>query len=352
MPTLTLRELAGLIGGTVLGDPELRVDRPCPPDEARNAGDIAVAVDPRLRPKLSEGGARAAVLADSSDWKAFGLEGAVLVPQAKGAMVGITRAFAREPRGEPGIHPSAIVDSGAEIGARVRIGPFSVIGKGARIGDGACILGAVSVGEDSRIGTDGLLHPGVRVGWGVTIGDRSVIHANACIGVDGFAMDLPDRDRIEKAKREGQAEGRGGRIERIHSLGGVLVGDDVEIGACTAIDRGTLSDTTIGDGVKIDNLVHVAHNVRIGPNVLLCGQVGIAGSARIGEGCVLGGQVGVGDHVRVGEYCLIGGKSMVAGTVKPRTILSGWASLERKEFHSVFRAVRRLARRGSGGAAP
>ena len=347
MGEITLAELAASVGGTVAGDSSLRIARPCPPNEAEGDLDLAVAVNAAQRRMLPASRARAAVLSSSANLESLGLDGAVILSQGRTALARITEAFAPEVRGPSGIHPTAVIGPDAEIGRDVSIGAFTVIGKGARIRDGVRILGSATIGEESRVGANSVLHPGVRIGWGVSIGMRAIVHTNACIGSDGFSFVLPDAERIQRAKQEGRAEGGEGRIQRIHSLGGVRIGDDVEIGANTAIDRGTLSDTVIGDGVKIDNLVQVAHNVHIGQNCLICGQVGIAGSSRIGEGCVLGGQAGVGDHVSIGEYCLIGGKSLVARHVKSRSILVGWASLDRGEFHSVFRAVRRLARGAS-----
>ena len=347
MEEITLAELAASVGGTVAGDPSLRIVRPCPPNEADGELDLAVAVNAAQRRMLPASRARAAVLSSSANLASLGLDGAIILSQGRTALARITAAFAPEVRGPRGIHPTVVIDPEAEIGRDVSIGAFTVIGKGARIREGVRILGSTTIGEDSRVGADSVLYPGVRIGWGVAIGMRAIVHANACIGSDGFSFVPPDPERIRRAKQEGRAEGGEGRIQRIHSLGGVRIGDDVEIGANTAIDRGTLSNTEIGDGVKIDNLVHIAHNVHIGQHCMLCGQVGIAGSTRIGEGCVLGGQVGVGDHVSIGEYCLIGGKSLVARRVKPRSILVGWASLDRGEFHSVFRAVRRLARGAS-----
>lgn len=346
MSVPTLSELASLIGGSVVGESAIRIERPCPPDDARGAGDLAVAVHPKQRQRLPDSAARAAVLTDSEGWEALGVDGAIIVSHPRMALVGITKEFASDPRGRSGVHPSAVVDPRAHIADRVFIGPLSVIDEGATIEEGVCILGSVTVGANSRVGAESLLYPGVRIGWGVSIGRRAILHSNVCIGSDGFSFLEPDANRIALAKKEGRLgqEAGGGKLLRIHSLSGVRLGDDVEIGACSAIDRGTLSHTHIGDGVKIDNLVHIAHNVHVGPNSMLCGQVGIAGSARIGEGCILGGQVGVGDHASVGEYCLIGGKSLISGHVRPRSIRSGWASLDRQEFHSVFRAVRRLAR--------
>ena len=352
MAAITLGALAALIGGRVEGDPGLRISRPCPPDDASEAGDLAIALSPEQRCNLPTSAARSAVLVDSAGWETLGLDAAIVVFPARTALARITGVFARDNRGDPGIHSTAVIDPSARIGDGVSIGPFSVIGKDAVVGEGTCILGSATVGAESRIGTDSLLYPGVRIGWGVAVGDRAILHSNASVGVDGFSFSLPDPERIERAKQGGRADGGEGPIQRIHSLGGVRLGDDVELGANSVVDRGTLSNTIIEDGVKIDNLVHVGHNVFVGSHSILCGQVGIAGSARIGKGCVLGGQVGVADHVSVGEYSLIGGKSLIARRVKPQSIFAGWASLERNEFHSVFRAIRRLARSASRTGVP
>ena len=354
---MTLAALAARIGGHVRGDARLPVRRPCPPDEASRAGDLAIAVRPGQRRALASSAARMAVLVDGTGWSELGLDGVILVSEARPALADITGAFARPPELAPGVHPTAVVHPQAELGAGVALGPFTVVDRGARLADGVCVLGSATIGPDCRVGAGSVLHPGVRIGRDVVIGRRALLHANACIGADGFSFVFPDAERIARAKAGGEAAGQETGREagaeanrRIHSLAAVRIGDDVEIGAGAAIDRGTLSDTVIGDDVKVDNLVHVGHNVTVGDHTLLCGQVGIAGSARIGRGCVLGGQVGVGDHVRVGDYCLIGGKSMVARQVPARSILVGWAALERTEFHSVFRAIRRLARdRGRPG---
>lgn len=345
MPEYLLAEIAELMGGAVLGDGAAPVRRPCAPEDAAEERDLAVAVSRTARRRLADSAARIALVGREADFDGDRMIGAVLLASPKRALADVTRLFAAGCAAAPGIHPTAVVEPGAVLGEDVSIGPFAHVGPGARIGCRTAILGSATVAGGASLGADCLLHPGVRIGARVRIGDRAILHGNACVGADGFAFLPSDADRVKRAKQGGETAGGGGRIEKIHSLGGVRIGADVELGANCAIDRGTLSDTCIGDGVKIDNLVHVGHNVVIEPDCMLCGQVGIAGSARIGRGCVLGGQVGVADHVEIGELSLIGGKSMVAGRVRPGSILSGWMSLERAEFLSVFKAVRRLAGR-------
>ena len=351
MRSRSLRSIAEAIGGRAVGDGGFRVRRPRHPAEVENCFDLALAMDPRLEEALLKSGARAAVLSEGADWRALGLDGAVMVGHARFAMAGVTEVFARAPEIAAGVHSTAVVHPTAALGASVAIGPFAEVGAGARIGDRSRVLGNATIAAEASVGVDCLVHPGVRVGDRVRIGDRAIIHPNACIGVDGFSFLPPNIDRVAEAKagRPAPPSDGGGRVRRVHSLGSVRIGNDVEIGANCAIDRGTVADTVIGSGTKLDNLVHIAHNVRVGEHCLICGQVGVAGSAEIGDRCILGGQVGVGDHVVIGADCVIGGKAMVGRRVRAGRMLVGWASLERDEFHAVFRAIRRLARRRGSG---
>lgn len=336
MRRYTLSELAAALDGQPAGDTEIEVVRPRHPARVESAEEIALALDPALHELLADCPARAAVLPDGADWQGLGLTGAVLVHPGAQSRIALSQAFLQPPWGFGGVHPRAEVHPDAALGDGVEIGPFCVVAAGACIGDGVRLLASATVGAEARIGSGSVIHPGARLGDRVQLGCRVTVHPNACIGVDGFSFPFDSSGSIPK-----------GGPRRIQALGTVEVDDDVEIGAGCAIDRGTVESTRIRQGSKLDNLVHVAHNVQIGRHCLVSGQVGIAGSAVIGDRCVFGGQVGVGDHVEIGEECLIGGKSMVGRKVASRSILVGWASLERNEFHRVFRAIRRLARRQS-----
>lgn len=194
-----------------------------------------------------------------------------------------------------GIHPSAAIDPSAEIGAGVAIGPFVSVGPGACIGARTVLHSHVSVGAGARIGADGLLHAHVSVRDGIQIGDRVVLHNGAVIGSDGF----------------GFATRGDGTHQKIPQVGEVIVGDDVEIGANSTVDRPAIGETHIGSGTKIDNQVHIAHGVKIGRNVRIAGCCGIAGSSVIEDDVVLAGQVGVINHVRVGRGAQVASKSAV-----------------------------------------
>jgi len=201
---------------------------------------------------------------------------------------------------EEGVHHSAAVSETAEIDPTASIGPLCVIEDGARIGARAVVHGRVTVGMGVEVGEGVELHPGVTLMPGTRVGARSILHAGVVVGSEGF----------------GYRPTPGGRgMIRIPHVAGVTIGRDVEIGANTAIDRGKFTDTTIGDGTKIDNLVQIGHSCRIGGAVTLCGSCGIAGSVEIGDGAVLGGMVGVPDNVRIAPGARISGGSLVSGNV-------------------------------------
>jgi UDP-3-O-[3-hydroxymyristoyl] glucosamine N-acyltransferase len=200
----------------------------------------------------------------------------------------------------------------------------------------------VTVGADVIIGLDCLIYPGVRVGDRVRIGNRVILHHNASIGADGFSFVTPDHGSVESAKALGSVEKTNTRLLRINSIGTVVLADDVEVGANSAIDRATLSATRIGSNTKIDNLVQIAHNVVIGENCLICGMVGISGSVTIGDRVVLGGAVGIADNVSIGSDAVIGAGSAVASNVPERAIRIGRPALPRERAFEQLRLVGRL----------
>jgi len=203
----------------------------------------------------------------------------------------------------------------------------------------------VTVGAEARIGSGSLLHAGARIGERVRIGARAIIHHNASIGADGFSFVTPEMGSAEQA-RGGDATitAQNVLLTRINSLGTVVVGDDVEIGACTSIDRGTISATRIGNSTKIDDLVMIGHNVVVGENCMICGQVGIAGSATIGDRVVLAGQVGVADHVTIGSDVVVAARSGVAMALPDRMVAMGTPAIARAEATEIYMHQRRLKR--------
>jgi UDP-3-O-[3-hydroxymyristoyl] glucosamine N-acyltransferase len=341
----TIGEIAKALGRPVEGDPDLRLRRASEPSEAER-DDLALAMSPRYAPALRAGQARAAILWEGADWRELGLEAAITVPRARLAMSAITRALDSGPAVAPGMHPSAVIDATAEIGEGSAIGALAVIEAGVRLGRGARIGPGAIVLRGARIGCDALIHARAVIGERVRIGDRFTCQPGAVIGADGFSFTTERENAIERMRR---TLGEPGPADpqpwaRIHSLGSVLVGDDVEVGANATIDRGTVADTVLGRGTKLDNLVHVGHNVRVGADCLLCGQVGIAGGVVIGDRVVLGGQVGVSDNIAIGDDVVAGGATKIFSRVKAGQVLLGNPALPMPVTLRIQRALRRLPR--------
>lgn len=339
----TLSEIAEATGLAFAGNPDIVLGGAAEP-AAAGPEDLAMAMTPDFSSQLAQGQARAAVLAESADWQALGLEGALFAPRPRVALAGVTTVFAHAPDVAPGVHQTALIDGTAVIGGGSSVGAYVTVGPGVRIGPGARILAHATIGAGAEIGADALIAEGVRIGARVTAGNRLIVHANAVIGADGFSFVTPERGSVEAAKADGALTSTNTGFRRIHSLGAVTIGDDVEIGAGTTIDRGTLTDTAIGSGTKIDNLVQVGHNVRIGETCLICAQVGIAGSTVIGDRVVLGGKVGIADHVRIGANVVVAAASNVGTNIPSGRIVMGTPAIPRDEWVAVNSAVRRLPR--------
>ena len=348
----TIAEIAAALGAEAVGDLSLRVERAAEPAMAR-AGDLALGMDPRYADGLAQGQARAAMLWPGADWQALGLQAAIFAPRGRLAMAGLSVMMDPGPEIAPGIHPMTVIDPTAQIGAGAAIGPFVTIGAGAIIGSGARIASHVSVAEGAVIGEDALICQGARIGARVKIGHRFVCQPGAVIGADGFSFVTPEKSGVEEIREtlSQRSEIREQTWTRIHSLGAVTIGDDVEIGANCTIDRGTIRDTTIGRGTKLDNQVHIGHNVEIGEDTLLCGQVGIAGSARIGSRVVLAGQVGVNDNIFVGDDVIAGGGTKIFTNAPKGRVLLGYPAVKMETHVDIQKALRRLPRLGARVAA-
>lgn len=346
--TITLADLARALDAPLWGDGSLRITGAAEPGDAGAARDgaarIALAMNPVYAEKLAPGAA--ALIAEGMDPAAYGLAGAVIVQRPRLAMAGLTQALDRGAGMEPGVHATAWIDPAAEIGEGAAIGPFAAIGPGVRIGARARIAAHVSIGTGSVIGDDALIHAGARIAHGITAGDRLIVQPGAVIGSDGFSFVTPEVSGVEeiRATLGERSEIRAQHWTRIHSLGGVILGDDVEVGANATIDRGTIRATSIGSGTKIDNLVHVGHNVQVGRDCLLCGQVGIAGSSRIGDRVVLAGQCGVSDNISVGDDVIAGGATKIFTNVPAGRVILGSPATRMETQVEINKAVRRLPR--------
>jgi UDP-3-O-[3-hydroxymyristoyl] glucosamine N-acyltransferase len=238
----------------------------------------------------------------------------IVVPDVNGALSVVLPLLYPQQRPATGVHPTAVLERGVAVGSGVTIGAYAVIGAGSRIGDGAVIGPHAAVGRLCRIDADAYLHAHVTLYDGVTVGARSILHAGVRVGVDGFGYSH-----------------RAGRHVKVPQVGQCSIGADVEIGANCCIDRGSIGTTLIGDGCKIDNLVHIAHNVQLGDHCIVIAQVGIAGSTRVGRYVTFGGQAGINGHIAIGDGATIAAQAGVFGDVEPGETVSGYPARPHRE---------------------
>lgn len=330
----TLGELAEAVGAVLDGDPARRVTGVASL-EAAGPDDIAFLTDPRYR-RAARASRAGAFLAPED---AGPLPAPVLRCRApRQALAALLALF--HPPGPPpvpGIAPSAAVAADARVDPTASVGPLAVVESGATVGARVRVHPLAYVGPGVEVGEDSVLYPHVVLREGVRVGRRVIIHAGAVVGADGFGYVL-----------------EGGAHRKIPQVGGVVVEDDVEIGANTTIDRATLGTTLIGRGSKIDNLVQIAHNVEVGEHCLVAALTGVAGSSRLGAGVVLGGQVGIADHVTIGAGSMVGSQSGVPADVPPGARLYGtparpvWRTqriaVAQAELPDLLRRVRALER--------
>lgn len=318
----TLRQLAELVEGQLHGDGELSISNASPLGEAQ-AGDITFLDDAKHAERLHASKASAAVVPSSVQANGMPL---IHAADPLGAFVRIYRHFHGQRQAKPhGIDPRSCVHSSARIGKDSSIHALAVVGEGSTLGERCVVHSGAVVGRDCRLADDVILYPNCVLYDGTIIGHRSIIHANAVIGADGFGYRFSD-----------------GRHVKVPQLGHVEIGEDVEVGACTTIDRGTFGATRIGAGTKIDNLVQVAHNCRIGSHNLLISQMGIAGSSSTGDYVVIAGQAGIVDHVHIGSCCVIGAKAGVTKDVPDGQRMLGAPAAPEREQKRVLVSLEKL----------
>ena len=313
------KDIAEALASRLDGDGAIEIDRLVHPARAERPSDLALAISADAVAALARSKAQAVVVSAEHPVPTGSFRAVITTGEPRLAFAKLTAMFDHGPAREKGIHATAVVAPDAELGAGVSIGAYSVVGARSRIGAGTVIMPQVTIGADVTIGAHGVFHAGVRVGDRNMIGDRVIVHANAVIGSDGFSF-APDLMSAMAFTPEV-------KLTRVHSLGNVAIGDDVEIGACTTVDRATLESTRIGHGTKIDNHVHIGHNVTIGESCIVCGMVGISGSVTVGDRVRLGGGVGIGDHLRIGDQAVVAGGSGVAGNVPAGAFVSGYPAL-------------------------
>jgi len=322
--SLTAAEIADAAGGSVVGDPSARVSSVAPLDRAQ-PNDLSFLAHAKYADAFEQSNAGVVLvtpeLADSVGRAAA----RVVVAKPYDALVALLPRLYVPPAFEPAVHATAYVAAGVRLGRSVRIDPYAVIEVGAEVGDRCWIGSHAVVGAGVSVGDDSHLYPHVVLYPGAAVGARTIVHAGARIGSDGFGYAYRD-----------------GAHHKIPHVGRCLIGSDVEIGANTTIDRGSIDDTVVGDGTKIDNLVHIAHNVRIGRLCLLMAQVGVAGSVRIDDGAILAGQVGVSGHHSIGKGATLAAQAGVFGDIPAGETWSGYPARPHRESLRAQAALFRL----------
>ena len=324
---VTAGELASLTGGRLVGPADVAVSGIAPLDRA-GPGDLSFLASRRYLQYFQH--SRAAVVFCSTEFA--GEDGPacrIVVADPHTALVAVIPILFPEPVWEPGVHRTAVIGRGSVWEDPVAIGPYVVLGSGVRLGRNVRLGAGCVLGDGVTLGDDVLCYPEVVCYSGTVVGNRVILHAGARLGSDGF----------------GYIPGRRGELPRkIPQIGRCVIGDDVEIGANTTVDRGSVDDTVIGPGTKIDNLVQVGHNVRIGARCLIAAQVGIAGSTHIGDDVFLAGQAGVIDHMTIGRGARVTVQAGVIGDVEPGATVSGYPGRPHREFLRAQGALYRLAK--------
>jgi UDP-3-O-[3-hydroxymyristoyl] glucosamine N-acyltransferase len=321
----TVAEIAARLGGTVEGDGTVVIRGVAGVGDA-GEGEISFVANPRYAPLARTTGASALLV--GRDWAEPASAALIRVDNPSLAFAEVVSWVAPPPvRFEPGVHETAVVSPAAELGSGVSVQPCTVVEPGAKVGARTVLMAGVYVGHESVIGEDCVIHPQVTIRERVRIGDRVVLHAGSVVGSDGFGYETVD-----------------GVHRKIPQVGSVRIDDDVEIGAGTTVDRARFGATWIQKGVKIDNLVQIAHNVVVEEGALIVAQVGIAGSSRVERGAIVAGQAGISGHVTVGAGAIVGGQGGVSKDVPPGAYVFGCPAEPMKSFSRHRALVHRLPR--------
>ena len=318
-----LAELAAVSGAELVGDADCIINGLAPLNKAQ-AGQLSFLDNAAYRPHLKTSQASAVVIspADANDCTMH----ALITEHPRQCFAKLAALFVYKPSQFSGIHPTAIIGSGCKIAATASIGPYCVLGDNVVIGENTVVSATCFIGDSCTVDADCYLWPRVTLYHQVILGKRVIIHSGAVLGSDGFGM-----------------VNEQGVWRKIPQLGGVTIADDVEIGANTTIDRGTLENTVIETGVKLDNQIQIAHNVVIGAHTAIAACVGIAGSTRIGKHCMIGGATGIGDHLEIADGVMMTGMTMVTKSIhKPGVYSSGTGFQENHKWHKNVARFKQL----------
>ena len=322
--TYSLREIAGLFGGEIVGDPEVRVERVATLENA-GKGCIAFLANERYAKQAQVTRAGAVIVAPAARQATTVTRIVCSNPYAYFARVSALFNPPRKP--EPGVHPSAVVHETASVHPGAEVGACVVVSRAASIEAGAVIGAGSFVGAGVRVGRDSRLHASVTIYDDCVLGERVVLHSGVVIGADGFGIAFDEE-----------------RWVKVPQIGRVVIGDDVEVGANTTIDRGAIDDTVIGDGVKLDNQIQIAHNVHIGAHTAIAACTGISGSVEIGRHCRIGGGVGIAGHLTIADHVEISGHTAVTKSIDTPGVYTGVYPFERnRDWRRNAAQLRHLA---------
>ncbi len=334
----TAAAIAAPVSGRLVGDGEAVATAIAPLDRA-GAGDLSFFAVPRYAPLFEKSDASVVLVAPGLADMPGRVAARIIVDKPHEALLALLPRLYTPPAREPGIHPTARLGRGVTLADGVTVGAYVVIDDGASVGEGSWLEAHVVIGREVAIGRDCRIHPGAVLYQGARLHDRVQIHSGVRIGADGFGYVF-----------------RGGAHQKIPHIGRCIIESDVEIGANSTIDRGSIDDTVIGAGTKIDNLVHIGHNVRVGRLCLIMAQVGVAGSTHIGDGVIIAGQAGIGGHIELGDKARIGGQAGVFGSVPAGETWSGYPARPHREslraqaalfkLASMIRSIERLVSKG------
>lgn len=308
--------IAGFLKGEIEGDPETVVNTIAKIEEGHK-GALSFLSNPKYEHFIYT--TESSIVLVNKSFVPSGVVKATLirVENAYEALASLLLLVDQARPRKKGIHPTAVIETSAVIGTDVYIGPYAYIGEKAVIGDCCSIFPHVFIGDNSTIGKNTILNPGVKIYHDCVIGQNCIIHAGTVIGGDGFGF-APQSDTA---------------FMKIPQIGNVVIEDNVEIGANVAIDRATMGSTVIRNGVKLDNLIQIGHNVEVGANTVMAGQVGVAGSTKVGKNCMIGGQVGIAGHIKVADGTKIGAQAGIPSEVKnENTIILGSPAIDHKDF--------------------
>ncbi len=322
---LTLGQVAELVQGEVVGNAEIVVAGVAPIDEAGER-ELGLLASPKYGGRAPESGAAALLVADAVRDRIPDGFSAVVVRDAHVALATLLGHLHPIRPDRTGVHSTAVLGPNVSLGEDVYVAPYAVIGADVTLGDRCRVEAHCVVGDGCRIGNDTVLHPHVVLYPGTEVGRDVVLHAGVKLGVDGFGYVFVD-----------------GQHRKVPQVGGCAVNDGVEIGANSCVDRGSIGRTTIGAGTKLDNLVHLAHNVHVGKAALIVAQVGIAGSTRVGDGAVFGGQAGAINHLDIGAGARIAAQAGVIGDVAAGETVMGFPARPRREFLRTQASLNKIA---------